>query len=223
MAQEKLILYNYFRSSTSYRIRIALHLKNLDFAYKAVHLLKDGGEQNKAEYRDINPLGGVPALQCDSLIVSESVAILEFLDEKFPMTLQLYPGSADDRAIIRQMVEIVNSGLHPFSNLRVLQYLESHGYNPEQKQEWIENWMQNGLTALEAMAKKFSGQFLYKNSITAADICLVPHLFTARRFNIGLEKYSTLLKIEESLLKIEAVIKSHPYRQADTPEDLRIS
>lgn len=215
----KLILFNYFRSSTSYRVRIALHLKGLDFEYRPIHLLK--AEHRSPEYLRINPQGEVPALQDGDLVISQSLPILEYLDEKYP-ELPLYPKDLGRRALVRQFCENINAYMHPVCNLKILQYLETeHGYDLSMKEKWIAHWQGPGFQALEKLAEQHAGKYCFGDQITAADLCLIPMMFSARRFHVDLTPYPTLVRIDEACKSVEAFIKSHPLRQPDTPEELR--
>lgn len=212
-------LYNYFRSSTSYRVRIALHLKNLSFEYLPVHLLNNGGEQNQSDYRKLNPVGGVPTLIHDDKVISQSFAIIEYLDEAFPQTYQLMPQDPYQKAKIRQVCENINADLHPLQNLKLMQYLEKkHGYAQEQKDEWAQKWIHEALTATESILTATTGQYAFGDQITAADLFIVPQLFSSERFKVDISKYPTLFKVNENCLKLEAFKKSHPSNQIDSPK-----
>lgn len=214
-----LVLYNYFRSSTSYRVRLALHWKGLDFEYKPVNLLKS--EQNSAEYKRINPLGGVPTLIHDGKIIPESFAIIEYLEEVFPRQ-PLLPDAPYRKARIRQFCEVINSFMHPMANLKTLKYMEAkHGYNQEQKDEWAQHWIKQGLEVLEATAKEFSGAYTFGDEVTMADIFLVPQLLTSQRYKVDISKYPTLLRINENCIALETFQKAHPYVQVDTPNEFK--
>lgn len=215
-----LVLYNYFRSSTSYRVRLALHHKGLDFEYKAINLLKN--EQRSPEYLQLNPLGGVPTLIHNGKVIPESLAIVEYLDEVFPEH-PLLPPDAYLRSRIRQVCEVVNSFMHPMGNLKTLKHLEiKHGYTQEQKEEWMGYWLPQGLETLESILQEFSGKYCFGDAITMADIFVVPQILTCQRFKVDISKYAVLNKINENCLKLPAFQKAHPFRQADTPDDLRI-
>lgn len=216
---KSLLLYNYFRSSTSYRARIALHWKELEFEYKPVNLLKS--EQRSEEYLKMNPLGGVPTLVHEGRVIPESFAIIEYLDEVFPQN-KLLPVDAYLRARVRQFCEVINSSMHPMGNLKVLKHLESlHGYDQAKKEQWVGIWAKQGLEALEKIAKEFSGEYSFGDEVTMADTFLIPQLMTCQRFNIDLQPYPVLLKINENCLALEAFKKAHPFIQIDTPEELR--
>lgn len=216
-------LYNYFRSSASYRVRIALHLKKIDFEYVAIHLLNNGGEQNSTNYRKINPIGAVPTLAIDEKIISQSVAIIEFLEETFPNTHPLFPKDPYVKAKVRQVCENINADIQPLQNLKITQYLDNQLHvNEGQKNAWIHKWISDGLSATENILKNTSGKYCFGNEITAADLFLIPQLFTAERFKLDLSLFPTLLRIQKECLLHDAFIKSHPYRQPDTPNDIKL-
>ena len=220
---QELILYNYFRSSTSYRVRIALELKKLSYTYKPVHLLKNGGDQNQTEYRTINPLGGVPTLVHRDKILSQSLVILEYLDDAFPETYQLFYSENDfQKAKMKQFCEIINADMHSFGNLKLLQYLEKkHGYTTAEKEAWVQHWFADGLISLEQIASNFAEKFCFGSRLTAADALLVPLFLTAERFKVNLTAYPTLYRVHQTCLEQPEFIQAHPHRQIDTPEELR--
>ncbi|UXR65475.1 maleylacetoacetate isomerase [Bdellovibrio bacteriovorus] len=214
-----MVLYNYFRSSTSYRVRLALHYKELQFEYKPINLLK--GEQLSADYKKINPLGGVPTLVHNGKIIPESFAIMEYLDEVFPEK-PLFPNDAYTKARIRQVCEVINSFMHPMANLKTLKYMEAkHGYDQNQKDEWAQHWVKQGLEVLETTLKEFSGTYSFGNEITMADLFLIPQLLTSQRYKVDISQYPTLVKINENCLKLESFQKAHPFAQIDTPEEFK--
>ena len=214
----KFILYNYFRSSTSYRARIALNLKGIAYEYKAVHLLNGGGEQHSAEYRRLNPQGEVPTLVHNGKAIAQSFAIIEYLEDVHKLPA-LFPEDPYLKAKVRQFCENINSFIHPLSNLKVLQKLEKDlKYTTEQKNEWVQHWYRQGFSALEEMLMEFSGTYCFGDQVTAADIMLIPCIFTAKRFQVNLDAYPLCLKINDNCLKLDAFKKAHPSRQPDTPE-----
>jgi len=214
------ILHNYFRSSTSYRVRIAMNLKNLPYEYKAVNLLKS--EQLSPEYKKLNPLGGVPTLIHNGQVIPDSFAIIEYLEEIHP-TPALLPKDAYSRARVRQVCEIINSSMHPLGNLRVLSYLEkTQGFTQEQKEEWAQEWAHRGLEALEKNLQGFAGTYCFGETITMADVFLIPQVVTCQRFKTDMTKYPTIMKIFDNCQKLESFAKAHPFRQIDTPENLLI-
>lgn len=213
------ILYNYFRSSTSFRARAALILKDIDFEYRPINLLKN--EQHSSEYRKLNPLGGIPTLIHNGKVIPDSTAILEYLEE-ISQKPSLFPNDPYLKARVRQVCEIVNSSMHPYGNLKVLKYLtENHGYSQEQKEQWVSQWTSQGLEALETTLPEFAGTYCFGDNITMADLYLYPQIITCQRFNVDLSKYTQTMKIYENCDKHPAFQKAHFSRQIDTPEELR--
>jgi maleylacetoacetate isomerase len=213
----KLVLYNYFRSSTSYRARIALYHKNIPFEYKAVHLINNGGEQNSKDYKDKNPMSEVPTLSVDGNTIAQSMAIIEYLEEVYPQN-PLLPEDPLTRAQVRQFCEHINSFMHPLGNLKVLQYLEKNvGYDTAKKEEWIRHWTTRGYEALEKILQSTAGRFCFGNQVTAADVFLVPQMFSSQRFHVALDPFPLCQKVNEECLKLLSFQKAHPFNQPDTP------
>ncbi len=214
-------LYNFFRSSTSYRVRIVLALKNLNYSYVPVSL--SNGEQNQENYRKVNPLGGVPTLDHNGQFISQSLAITEYLDEVFETGIKLFPTDPFLKAKVRQVCEIINADTHPLQNLKVLNLLEKDfKISPEQKQQWMQRWIGDGVTAVEKVISNYAGDYCFGNQVTAADAFLIPQVFSATRFNIDISSCKTVLRVNENALKNPAFQAAHPYRQIDTPADLKI-
>ncbi len=212
------ILHNYFRSSSSYRVRIALNLKGLSYQYVPVHLNRDGGEQFHSGFKALNPQALVPVLDEDGVHVSQSLAILEYLEEKYPPA-PLLPVAIEDRAHVRQLALAIACEIHPLNNLRVLKFLTgSLGLNEDAKRNWIRHWTGLGLSALEQELSRSEkhGRFCFGDTPTMADCCLVPQLFNAQRFDIDLAPYPTLLKIDEECRRLPAFELAHPGRQPDS-------
>lgn len=210
-------LYNYFRSSSAYRVRIALNLKGLDYDYVAVHLNRNGGEQFAAEFRALNPQSLVPVLVDGESTLTQSLAIIEYLDEIHPHPA-LLPGTAAERARVRSLALSIACEIHPLNNLRVLNYLTGPlRVNEEAKVAWYRHWAALGLQALEAQlaGNSATGRFCHGDAPGLADCCLVPQLFNARRFNCDLSAYPTLLAIEQHCLALEAFRRAAPERQPD--------
>jgi len=207
----RIILYDYYRSSAAYRVRIALNLKGVEYEQRPVNLLES--EQRSEEYRRLNPAGLVPLLEIDGLKLTQSVAIVGYLDMRFP-NQPLIPASAAERAHVVAMAMTITCDIHPLNNLRVLKYLKNElGHSQEEIDRWYAHWISEGLPALEAMAAPRAGKFLFGDGPTGADICLVPQLYNARRYNVPLDNYLTLLRAEENANKLDAFAAAHPDKQ----------
>jgi len=208
-------LFNYWRSSSSYRVRLALEFKQLSYEYVPIALLK--GEQHQPAHTSRNPWGSVPVLEVEeggkTLHIPQSVAIVEYLEERYPER-PLFPKALGARAQVRSLVELINASIQPFHNLSTLNYVKDvlHG---DQK-AWAEHWVGKGLDALEAQAKASAGAFLVGDRFTFADACLVPQLYGARRFAaVAPEKYPTLLRVEATCLAQDFAKKAAPDAQPD--------
>ena len=205
------ILYDYYRSSAAYRVRIALNLKGVDYESRQVDLR--AGDQRSDEYRTLNPQGLVPMLEIDGHRLTQSVAIINYLDLRYP-NQPLIPASAAERAHVVAMAMAIACDIHPLNNLRVLNYLKNVlGHSQQETDAWYTHWISEGLPALEAMAKPQAGAFLFGNAPTGADVLLIPQLYNARRFNVPIDAYPTLLRAEENANKLEAFAAAHPDRQ----------
>jgi maleylacetoacetate isomerase len=205
------VFYEYFRSSAAYRVRIALNLKGVDYESRPVNLLES--EQRSDDYRELNPQGLVPMLEIDGHRLTQSLAIIVYLDQAFPDP-PLVPRDPADGAHVRAMALAVACDIHPLNNLRVLKYLKSEfGRSQEDCDRWYAHWISEGLAPLEAMAKAGAGRFLFGDEATIADVCLVPQLFNARRFNVPLDDYPTLLRADENANRLDAFAAAHPDRQ----------
>lgn len=215
-------LYSYFRSSASYRVRIALHLKGIKFKYNPVHLLNEGGEQYRTEYKQLNPAAEVPTLVHDGYTLSQSMAIVEYLDQVQPEP-RLIPLDPKKGGKVRQFCENINSGIQPLQNLKTVAYLEKEfGFTTEQKEKWMHHWMLLNLQTLESSLNG-SGTYCFGGEVTAADVFLIPQLFAVKRFGVSLDSYPNIRRIEENCLKLEAFKKAYPLSQPDTPDDLKKS
>lgn len=205
------ILYEYWRSSAAFRVRIALHLKGVDYESRQIDLRE--GAQNSAGYRAINPFGLVPMLEIDGHRLTQSLAIINYLDLRYP-SRPLIPAVAAERAHVVSMSLSIACDIHPLNNMRVLKYLKNElGHSQEEVDSWYRHWISEGLPAVEVQARALSGAFMFGDGPTVADICLVPQLYNARRFDVRLDDYPTLLRAEENANKIEAFAAAHPDRQ----------
>lgn len=208
-------LYSYWRSSAAYRVRIALHLKQLGFETIPVHLLQDGGQQHSASYQLLNPAQLVPVLQDDTVSLNQSLAIIEYLDEMYPEPA-LLPADVKCRAEVRALALDIACDIHPLNNLRVLQYLTGPlALNEQQKLAWIQHWLTTGFTALEQRLNGTAGEYCYGDKITLADICLVPQVYNALRFNLDMQSYPHIYRIYQHCQQLAAFALAAPEQQAD--------
>ena len=208
-------LYGYFRSSASYRVRIALSLKGLGYDLAPVHLRRS--EQRAPEFLERNPQGLVPALEDDGSMLTQSLAIIEYLEERFPEP-PLLPPALVDRAWVRAMAQIVACDIHPINNLRVLQYLENDlGLDDDARAAWARRWIDDGFAAMEAMLKgdPRTGRHCFGDGPTLADVCLVPQVFNSRRVGVDLDRYPTLARIHDDCMRLPAFADQAPERQPD--------
>ncbi|NRA36331.1 MAG: maleylacetoacetate isomerase [Polyangiaceae bacterium] len=205
-------LYSYWRSSCAWRVRICLQLKGIDYEYVAVNIAPGVAEQEQDRYRAENPMGQVPLLVTDDGVrLAQSVAILEYLEERYPIP-GLLPEEPAQRAAVRELVQIVNSGIQPLQNIKILGEVKDAGGDP---QAWGRTVIQRGLDAMEARAKQTAGQYLVGDELSLAELCLVPQLYNARRFELDLKAWSTLTRVEGLCAEREAFVAAHPDQQPD--------
>jgi maleylpyruvate isomerase len=211
-------LYGYWRSSSAWRVRLALHIKQIPFERATVDIVQTTEHEEDA-FRAMNPLAQVPVLEIEhageTMHLSQSVAIIELLDDLFPAP-RLYPVDPFRRARVRQLVEMVNAGIQPAQNIYVLNQLKAQGAHTK-RSEWARHFIERGLTAMETVATSTAGSFLVGDELTAADVFLVPQLFNARRFGVDLAPFPTLLRVEASCEALPAFEAARPERQPDAP------
>jgi maleylacetoacetate isomerase len=210
-------LFTYFRSSAAFRVRIALNLKGIDYQPACVDLRPPASAQRTPEFLAVNPQGLVPALQHGGTTVTQSLAIIEYLDELYPQPAFL-PTSPADRAHVRAMALTVACDIHPLNNLRVLKYLRAPlGHDEDTVNTWYQHWIATGFRSLEEDAKRLTGddRHLFGNSVTLADICLVPQMYNARRLECDLGPYPTLRAICAHLESLPAFAAAAPEAQPD--------
>ncbi|CAG8522078.1 18853_t:CDS:2 [Acaulospora morrowiae] len=198
---KKPVLYSYFRSSCSWRVRTCLNWKGIDYEIKPVNLLKEEQE--------------VPTLEIDGLVLTQSIAIIEYLEETHKEN-PLLPEDPGERALVRSIVQAIASDTQPVTNLRVIKYAgEDH------KEEWAKHWMSVMFKGIEDQLARVAGDYCVGNKVTLADVCLVPQVFNAQRVNVDMTQFPTIQAIADRLLELEAFKRAHPYRQIDCPADLK--
>ncbi|WP_260482756.1 maleylacetoacetate isomerase [Sphingomicrobium flavum] len=203
-----LILYDYFRSSASYRVRIGLNLKGVAYEQRKVNLVD--GSQKADDYKALNPQGFVPMLVAGEKKITQSLAILDWLDARYDDP-PFVPSDPDKRAHVLALATAVACDIHPLNNLRVLKYLKDPlGVSEGAKDEWYRHWVKEGFDALEAMAKPHAGAWLFGDAPTLADICLMPQLYNARRFSVPISDYPTLRRADETASGHPAFAAAHP-------------
>jgi maleylpyruvate isomerase len=215
--KNEFVVYGYFRSSAAFRVRIALNLKGIKPEWKFVHLLKDGGQQHAPGYKAVNPQELVPTLVHDGHTIGQSLAIIEYLDEVQPEPPVL-PRDAAGRARVRQLADMIACDIHPVNNLRVLLHLrDEFDASEEKRAAWQRHWISLGFAAIETLlaGSRQTGRYCHGDTPTLADICLIPQLANARRVNLDLSPYPTILRIEQTALAHPAFAAALPAAQPD--------
>lgn len=214
-------LYDYYRSSASYRLRIALHLKELPFETLSVDLV--AGEHKTDQYRTVNPAGTVPYLVHENTEISQSLAALEYLDDTYPGPLLIY-GSAARKAFIRELSLVIACDIHPLNNPKVWKGFVGKvlGADETQMQDWYHRWIIDGFHTYEALLERagYETGFSCGDKPSMADLCLMPQLYNARRFNVDLVPFERICKVEQECLKHDAFVKASPEMHKDAPDDL---
>jgi maleylacetoacetate isomerase len=220
MAGEGIKLYGYWRSSATYRVRIALNLKGLLYDQIPVDLTRAGGQQHTAEFRALNPQGLTPVLVDGERVIRQSMAIIEYLDETYEGEHALMPVNARERARVRGLAQLIACDIHPLNNLRVLQYLEREFNAPQvERDRWVQHWIREGFQALETLLATHpsTGLFCEGDEPTLADICLVPQVYNAHRFAVDLAPFPRIQRINAECLKLPAFERARPENQPDAP------
>ena len=212
----ELLLYSYWRSSSAYRVRIALNLKGIPYRQEFVHLVRAGGEQHKIEYREVNPLGLVPALVHEDQTIVQSIAICEFLEETFT-DIPLLPANPAARARVRTIAQSITSEIQPLNNLAVMHYLKNEMRQDDAAvKTWYDHWIARGFSAVESwLSAVDSGLFCHGDSPTLADCFLVPQVYNAERFSCDLEPYPNIRRITAQCRSLSAFDDAAPENQAD--------
>lgn len=210
-----LTLFGYWRSSAAYRVRIALNIKNIPHQQKSIHLVKDGGEQHKDDYLALNPSHLVPTLVDGDFVLNQSLAIIDYLEDKFA-DIPLYPRNFKQKAEVKALAFDIACDVHPLNNLRVLQYLSAEmAATDKQKSKWYHHWIHQGFTALEIRLQNTSGLYCFGDNVTVADLCLIPQIYNAQRFNLDMSSYPYINKVAENCAKLPAFIDALPENQVD--------
>lgn len=211
-------LYSYWRSSCSFRVRIVLNLKKISYEYVSVNLIKLGGQQHSPDFQNLNPTREVPFLNDGSVSLSQSIAIIEYLDKKYP-DVPVFPKSFSERGLCLEICELINSGIQPLQNLKVLQYLETTlKVSAQQKSDWINHWIVLGLNSLEQRLSSHESRFCIGDSPTAADAFLIPQVYNALRFGLNVSDYKNIQRIYDHCLSEEAFFRAAPEQQPDAPQ-----
>lgn len=211
-------LYGYWRSSATYRVRIALNLKQLDYEIVPVHLVKDGGQQHSEQYLGLNPAELVPTLYDDDedIILNQSLAIIEYVDEKYEQGVKLLPAHALERARVRTLALDFAADMQPLGNLRVLNYLQDE-FNQDQqgKARWACHWMQKGFAGVEKRLQSTAADYCFGFDVTLADVCLVPQVYNAERFGLDMQQFPTIQRVADNCIQLDAFKKAQPHLQPD--------
>ena len=211
-------LYGYWRSSATYRLRIVLNLKDIEYEYIPVHLVKNGGEQHQQNYRSLNPTELVPTLIDDDydLVLNQSMAIIEYLDERYPAINRLLPVDSADKVRVRALSQDIACDVQPITNLRIVQYLKNELSLPDiEQQRWLVHWIEKGLRSVEKRLRYTAGQYCFANEITMADVCLVPQVYNALRYSIDLNAFPLIKQIYQNCNKLSAFDAAKPENQID--------
>lgn len=211
-------LHGYWRSSASYRVRIAMYIKQLDFDYVPIHLAKDGGQQFNEAYSSLNPSQLVPLFIDDDedVFLNQSLAIIEYLDEKYPQPIKLLPAHTLDRARVRALSQDIACDIQPVANLRVLNHLTTtFDATTESRNQWCKHWIEKGFDAIEKRLTNTAADYCFGFDVTMADVVLVPQVYNALRFEVDLQCYPNIKRVAQNCNELDAFIKALPENQPD--------
>lgn len=211
-------LYGYWRSSATYRVRIALNLKGLDYDYVPVHLVKDGGKQHGEEYLRLNPARLVPTLvdEDEDIILNQSLSIVEYLDERYPEPYRLLPLHTLEKARVRALAQDIACDIQPLANLRVLNAVKQQfDADDDAVKQWAAGWITKGFDSIEKRLQTQAGKYCFDFDVTLADVCLVPQVFNARRFGVDMQAYPLISRITENCEALDAFQRARPENQPD--------
>lgn len=211
-------LYGYWRSSATYRVRLALNLKQLAYEYVPIHLLKDGGQQHANMYCALNPAKLLPTYYDDDIdvILNQSLAIIEYIDEKHPERCRLIPQHSLERARVRTLSQDIACDIQPLANLRVLNRLSAQFDAAEQdRNQWARHWLEQGFTAIEQRLQNTAGDYCFGFDLSMADICLVPQVYNARKYAIDMAQFPLISRIDKNCQALDEFIQARPENQPD--------
>lgn len=210
-------LYDYWRSSAAYRVRIALNLKELAYQSESIHLVKDGGQQNSKAYQKLNSAKLVPTMVDGEVTLNQSLAIIEYLDLMYADSgAKLIPGTIVQQMQIKALAYDIACDIHPLNNLRVLKYLAGQlSVGDDQKSQWYKHWINVGFSALEKKLQTTAGRFCFGNEVSIADLCLIPQVYNANRFEIDLSAYPLIQTVTINCNELPAFIQALPENQVD--------
>ncbi|XP_047332998.1 glutathione S-transferase zeta class-like [Impatiens glandulifera] len=212
---KNLKLYSYWRSSCSFRVRIALNLKGLDYDYLAVDLLK--GDNHDPEFKKVNPIGYVPALIDEDVLIADSFAIILYLEEKYPQHHPLLPKDLQKKAINYQVATIVGSSIQPLQNLPILKFIEEK-VGPDEKVPWVQSQIEKGFSAVEKVLHEHAGKYATGDEVCLADVFLAPQIYAGvNKFNVDMTKFPLLSKLNEAYMELPAFVDALPEKQPDAP------